>query len=312
MWARFGTPTPRAGSGTEEEFNRALERMRLAGSTKIMFYFKNEPISPLEIDVEQITKVMEFKRRLQREGILYWDFTGPFDDFVRIHLSSELHEWVRSGGIEGTLTESVTKRISDPGSVSSPEENDDDEFGLLDLMAEFQDHIAAALASQTKITGAVERLGTDLTARSAEVTAANASGTVDYRTMRHLADRAAEDLERFVEDMQGEITTFTDEFKSAIHALSYAVAHADELPKSESPNDLRTTLETLQAQIASNVTSTRGFRDTFAESPNLTKRFNKAKRRTESVVDRLIDEMEAQIALIRQLLDSLPSGTQAN
>src|SRR5688572_1713261 len=28
MWGRFGTPTERAGSGTEEEFKRALERKR--------------------------------------------------------------------------------------------------------------------------------------------------------------------------------------------------------------------------------------------------------------------------------------------
>ena len=28
MWTRFGTPTPRAGSGTEEEFNLALEKLK--------------------------------------------------------------------------------------------------------------------------------------------------------------------------------------------------------------------------------------------------------------------------------------------
>ncbi|MYD31374.1 MAG: DUF4062 domain-containing protein, partial [Nitrospira sp. SB0661_bin_20] len=28
MWTRFGTPTPRAGSGTEEEFLRAYDRYK--------------------------------------------------------------------------------------------------------------------------------------------------------------------------------------------------------------------------------------------------------------------------------------------
>src|ERR1019366_132994 len=38
MWAKFGTPTGRAGSGTEEEFHRALKRFQEnAGSVKIMF-----------------------------------------------------------------------------------------------------------------------------------------------------------------------------------------------------------------------------------------------------------------------------------
>ena len=41
MWARFGTATPRAGSGTEEEFERALTRHQAnSRSVMILFYFK--------------------------------------------------------------------------------------------------------------------------------------------------------------------------------------------------------------------------------------------------------------------------------
>src|SRR6185436_17075253 len=47
MWSRFGTPTGRAGSGTQEEFDRALERLRLAPkSLSILFYFKDAPVAP--------------------------------------------------------------------------------------------------------------------------------------------------------------------------------------------------------------------------------------------------------------------------
>lgn len=38
---RFGTPTPRAGSGTEEEFEDALKRFRDdSRSVRVLFYFK--------------------------------------------------------------------------------------------------------------------------------------------------------------------------------------------------------------------------------------------------------------------------------
>jgi hypothetical protein len=45
MWARFGTATPRAGSGTEEEFLAAKARHEgNPSSVHIMFYFKETPL----------------------------------------------------------------------------------------------------------------------------------------------------------------------------------------------------------------------------------------------------------------------------
>ena len=43
MWMKFGEPTPRAGSGTAEEFNRALVRFKKdSNAIRIMFYFNNK------------------------------------------------------------------------------------------------------------------------------------------------------------------------------------------------------------------------------------------------------------------------------
>lgn len=62
MWKKFGTPTSRAGSGTEEEFNVAYNKfVETKGATKIMVYFSEKPVPFNEIDVEQITKVKDFK-----------------------------------------------------------------------------------------------------------------------------------------------------------------------------------------------------------------------------------------------------------
>src|SRR5688500_12688313 len=44
LWKRFGSPTGRAGSGTEEEFIRAYSRFRANPATvRIMFYFNIAP-----------------------------------------------------------------------------------------------------------------------------------------------------------------------------------------------------------------------------------------------------------------------------
>jgi hypothetical protein len=310
MWARFGSPTPRAGSGTEEEFDRALARLRHNPTAlRIMFYFKNDPIAPGQIDPEQFARVAAFRKRLESEGVLYAEFTGPFDDFVRIHLSRELQDWVKSGGVTAAVASNQVTSTSEAGVaepiVGSGDAGEDE--GLLDQMADFQEHMAAAVDSQARLGATVEKLGADLTRRTEEVQRANSSGEVDYGVMRKLANRAAEDLEGFVSSMLPETVRFGEEFRGAIHSLSYVVSHADELPSGLNVGELRSTLMTLHGQIASNIRTNREFRDTFNRMPSLTKRFNTARRRADNVLERLGEEMEAQAALIQQVLDSLPS-----
>ena len=96
MWGRFGSPTPRAESGTEEEFNRALSRWKASPeSVEIMFYFKNAGIPPNEIEPEQIDKVQAFKDRISSEGGLYHEFedTEQFRTKVRGDLNRVIQAW---------------------------------------------------------------------------------------------------------------------------------------------------------------------------------------------------------------------------
>jgi len=65
MWGLFGSPTNRAESGTEEEYEKAYARLAESpGSVQIMFYFKDAGISPSKLDPEQLAKVQAFKRRI--------------------------------------------------------------------------------------------------------------------------------------------------------------------------------------------------------------------------------------------------------
>ena len=65
MKHRFGTPTSRYGSGTEEEFNEALERWGNLGSPWILFYFDKARVNLDELDLEQVAKVRQFKQKLK-------------------------------------------------------------------------------------------------------------------------------------------------------------------------------------------------------------------------------------------------------
>src|SRR6185436_2603019 len=46
MWKRFGTPTPVAGSGTEEEYRIAYSSWEKNPEIGIMFYFSKKPFYP--------------------------------------------------------------------------------------------------------------------------------------------------------------------------------------------------------------------------------------------------------------------------
>ena len=60
MYKKFGTPTSKADSGTEEEFNNAYDRYTKKDNVEIMFYFNDEPINPSEIVPAELEKVNNF------------------------------------------------------------------------------------------------------------------------------------------------------------------------------------------------------------------------------------------------------------
>jgi|GEM_PF-2166293 len=88
---RFGTPTDRAESGTEEEFERAYARHKAdPRSVHLMLYFNEQAVLPATIDPQQLAKVREFREKLGTKGALYRTYDGPknFKDLFQVHLTS--------------------------------------------------------------------------------------------------------------------------------------------------------------------------------------------------------------------------------
>ena len=90
MWRRFGTPTARADSGTEEEFRIAhrafAEEHRLL---QILFYFCRAPAPPpsTQDELAQLGRVLQFRQELTPHGLV-WEYPDhdAFADTVRPHL----------------------------------------------------------------------------------------------------------------------------------------------------------------------------------------------------------------------------------
>ena len=120
LWGHIGTPTPRAESGTLEEFERAFERYKNdKDSIELMVYFKDEGIPPSKTDPAQLAQVQKFKKSLGEKGGLYSTFedASSFESSLRAHLSSLAQKF---SGISQS-TQNKIKEISKPVSKETEE-----------------------------------------------------------------------------------------------------------------------------------------------------------------------------------------------
>jgi len=73
MWARFGTPTSRAGSGTEDEFRAAYAGWEEARRpAHILFYFCEEaiPANVAQENADQLKAIYTFRTELEQKGLI--------------------------------------------------------------------------------------------------------------------------------------------------------------------------------------------------------------------------------------------------
>jgi hypothetical protein len=69
MWHRFGTPTTKYSSGTEEEFYAVYELYeKFKNDVSLWIYFNEEKLSFSQIDTEQLNKVKDFKKIISELG----------------------------------------------------------------------------------------------------------------------------------------------------------------------------------------------------------------------------------------------------
>ncbi|MBN1348712.1 NACHT domain-containing protein, partial [candidate division KSB1 bacterium] len=107
MWKRFGTPTGKAESGTEEEFNIAYRNWQRYRRPHILFYFSQAPYTPQDsAEIEQWGKVFKFKQEYWEKGLCY-EYPSPeaFADLLREHLAKILQQWFAPKGEQPLITD---------------------------------------------------------------------------------------------------------------------------------------------------------------------------------------------------------------
>lgn len=186
MWGRFGSPTNRAESGTEEEFNRAYSRWKTSPSNlQIMFYFKEAGIPPAKMDLEQLAKVKRFRRRIEAEcGGLCHEFesTEEFRTKMRIHLSKVVQDWLAdTGGRATTPAPAPASDAFDPLANLTALADDDFEEGLIELSEQASDAMAMVVGVVQTMSDATNELGHKFQQRTDEINQLTATVAGDMK-----------------------------------------------------------------------------------------------------------------------------------
>lgn len=118
LWNRFGTPTGRADSGTEEEFQVAYQAWLQSNKPRIMFYFCQRPANfQTEQEILQKAHVINFRQKISNLGLVReFQETLGFEALCRQDLTRHLLDLSLSFHQEASFRkqveqESATQRI---------------------------------------------------------------------------------------------------------------------------------------------------------------------------------------------------------
>lgn len=307
LWTRFGTPTGRAGSGTEEEFDRARNRFRSDPDTvRVMVYFKDAPVPPSSVNPAQIQKIHHFRASLGSKGVLYWDFktTEEFEQIVRLHLARQIQGFINLGSPQRDRAAAV------PGPLTTAPEGE--ELGLLDLLDLVEEYSTELMGSVERINAETTALGARMQERTLEIqiATAQADGQLSRREAKTLIEKAANNMDQYVARMRTELPIFRDVAeKSSAAVARYALmtvdAHSEDRKQVRDARDGLTAIAQAMGQIHDSISN---FQKTIRELPRLTAVLNRAKRETAEVLDALLTGNESGRRVIVEALKTLNSS----
>jgi hypothetical protein len=314
MGARFGSPTPRAESGTEEEFEHARARFeKNPDDVSVMFYFKDAPPASLsEIDPKQLERVQAFKQKLQSLGLVrVFKQRDEFARLIRINLSQEVQAWSKrltAGSIHREPIASEVTTLENQKSVIEEAEE-----GYLDLIEQGEEAFQTLVQTIGRISSAVQDVGVNTEQRTKDIEAINAKAAAtntpaDLKAIKRITNQVAIHLEELVTRLDAETPIFASGFKRAIDPLTKAISMPD--IKSGSAEEFQVALTSIKKMIGSQedaISKYRGLRDTVASTPRMTTALNRAKRRAVDSLNKLIDEFEKALRVSREFLDFLTS-----
>lgn len=311
MWSRFGTPTVRAGSGTEEEFQLAITRAGSQANVAILFYFKDAPISPSKVEPAQLAKVQEFRSSLNQAGVLYWDFvdSDQFEKLVTLHISKHVQSRRTVKSLLHTTVNPTppTQVVAPPTQPVFTEESSDEDEGYLDLLEIFSERNAEITEIANRLSDAQDELAAKTAQGTSEILALhNAPHVATPAQAKRLIAKVADAMLQYNTRVDAEVVLLRAATNASMNALTRVATLSVDfdaeqlLPQKTAASGLLTALSGARKATAE-------FRATTAALPRLTKELNIAKRQQVAALDALIAEFENAERLLAEALTVIDS-----
>jgi len=295
LWHRIGTATPRADSGTVEEFDQAYARFEKNPSdVAIMFYFKTAPPPLEDIQPEQLVRVREFRETLKKRA-LYQQFSGldEFTSLVRIHLT----RWLTA----------LEHRDRNRDTQAIPSNDDEKSQGILDLFERANTNMMVMMEIANRLAGRMVSLGNDTRLHTSRLTSLTSTGMVPpMREVRRVVDSMAQLLGDFANQVSAELSPMRNASRESFDSfgLGAQIAIESGVDASRFSNNVTDILNF--ANVADGVSSQiETFREIVRSMPRMTSPLNLARRHCLDSLSALKSELTGTANLARQTADLL-------
>lgn len=301
LWTRFGTETSDAGSGTEHEFNRAVERYNQnTNCLRIMMYFSDAHAVPSAIDAHQLDKVNVFRGSLPKKGVVYQTYgnLGEFIGAFRLHLAKVIQDWGNGWGGANCGGEPTHAPNLDTRSDAAS----DDDVGFLDLIESGNEDLAIANARATAIGAATEKLGAAFTSPTAQ----GATAAIDAKDMvklKAILNELASELTEFGDAINATVPEFAETYARAINAYGRAAIIAHKINPADSTSLMAglDSLRVLDAGLKDARPQIASFAEVLDNLPAVTTVFARAKRVARGAAAVLLREWDKASAISEDL-----------
>jgi hypothetical protein len=308
LGTRFGTPTPRALSGTEEEFDTAFKRHAASPeSVRLLFYFKSTTSNLQQIDANQLVRVNEFRTKLGKRGLYkYFANEQELIKLVRDHLMHLiLTEWdgqkwksTHTDGVQafgdqaqsGAEFSSITPNLTRPAFIDSMYIADLEIKNILQVFVRMKD-------AESHLWGTIHKGHV----HSAQLKDGDIPG------LKALFDNMAKGLAQYIEKiaaeglaLKGHLRTFIDALETAINLY-----FEENYGGPEYLVDAPAHLASLINGISTARDNLKQFRQILELMPNYTASFANVKRTAAPVFADLGGNMAVQISHLERILQDL-------
>jgi len=329
FWKKFGTKTNRAESGTVEEYNIALKKYQEnPENIHLMFYFKTSIDSEniYNIDTKELDKIKNFREKLKKDGLLYYEFNETKDlrNLLLLHISNLVKDkFASKKRTRRKKTITIEKKIEVP-------KNNFDEFEKFEILAKkieegeyekFYEEINVIaneansfMNSLTPVISEIAltttRMADKMTLRTEEINKIIhiKDKRLQSKSMKNIFNKSADDFDEYSDKLEPLVVNFSEIMNNCIQSYSSLVIKSidSDVSREEIDSIMKNEIPEFYKSISLALDSSAEFIQSFIKinSSEATSKFKTSKRRAELCSNEMMKSMIQTKRLWKELIDN--------